>query len=154
MASRFLQNQQFSYDKYLVECSGVVNIGASGAPTLQQWTPSSGGGGSYKAAVAAGARGIKSITRNSTGNYTVVLQDSFQRLVNYEISFIGPSGTTVPLAPIATVIPSSGGTATNVNSNTSPQITFVCQSSAGTPADPASGEQMLLTFFLQNSTAY
>lgn len=148
MANRWFNQFNYTVDKGVVNLFGVVNIGATGAPTLQQWKPSVGGGGTYAAAVTGGFRGVKSITRTTTGVYVVTFQDTFQRVMSYGIVFQAPTSTT-PAAPIVTL----QTTGTNVGSLTSPQVTFNCQSATGSLADPASGEIMLLNFVLQNSTA-
>jgi hypothetical protein len=148
MANRFLQQFRFGFEKMPVDVYAVINIGASGAPTLEAWTPSTGGGGSYAAAQSTGFRGVKSIVRNGTGDYTLTLQDSYQRLVGFDVTF--QSATTAKaVAPIVSI----QGTGTTLGTSTGGTIRFFTQSAANTAADPASGEVMLIHVALQNSTA-
>lgn len=148
MANRDFIDKAYALVKGKVELFAVVNIGASGAPTLQQWAAGANGG-TYSAAGSGGWQGIKSITRNSTGNYTLVLQDPYLRLLPGSQIGFQPAAAGTAVAPIAQI----QTTSTNVGSSTSPQVTFQCQSAAGSAADPASGEVMLVQLILQNSGA-
>lgn len=51
----------------------VVNIGATGAPTLQKYTQPLSGAGAYAAAGATGFHQMLSVVRNSAGNYTFTI---------------------------------------------------------------------------------
>lgn len=132
---------------------GVINVGATGAPTLEKWVPAVGGGGAYSAAATSGTdygwQGILSISRTSTGLYVLTLKQSFQRLLSFRATFLSATGAAA--APIVGVL--SGTSDTNVGSNTTPKVSFLCQSAAGVAADPASGEQMIVELVLQNSTS-
>ena len=152
MSNNWFNQFNYTLDKGVCNIFGVVNIGATGAPTLQKWKAAVGNTsqGSYAAADSSGFRGIKTIIRNSAGNYIVTLLQPYQRLMSYGIVFQGPNAST-PAAPVVTVV--ATGTTVNTTGSTNPTITFVCQSSTGTPADQASGEVMLLNFVLQNSSA-
>ena len=141
MANRTLSSNQLIFDKKGVVIYARVNIGATGAPTLQ-----SRNGKTYVNAPATGWNGIKSISRTSAGLYVLTLQDSWVALAAFWGGF---QKDTVPSAP--SVFANSTGT--NVNSTTAPQITFTCYNSAGTATDPANGEVMLLEIELIDSTA-
>lgn len=149
MANRDYIQFQYQHEKKPVRLFARVNIGAAGAPTLQAWTPSSGGGGTYAAAVTGGYRGIKSITRNGTGDYTLTLQDAFQQMFDWDVAFIAAT-TLKAAAPLV----SAFTTGTNVGTSTGGTFRFVCQSAQGTAADPASGEIMLIRLELGDSTSY
>ncbi len=125
--------------------SARVNIGGTGAPTLQALNRATG---AWQAAPAAGYNGIKSVTRNSAGNYTFVLQDSYVQLIAAWVGFAQDAnpaaGNTQTMA-----------TGTNVRSLTSPQVTIQTrtQTAGNAATDPASGEVMVVDFELADSTA-
>lgn len=129
MANRMFNQFRYSLEKAVVDLYAKVAIGATGAPTLS----------------TANSKGIASITRNSTGDYTVVLQDKYYKLLDFRCVFLDTSG--LPDAPLIGLDNSTDVTAA------SPVVRFVCCSSVGTPADPASGETMYLHFTLANSGA-
>ena len=130
MANRQLQQFQLSFEKQLVHIFASVTFGSSGAPTLN----------------AAASKGVKSITRNSTGDYTIVLQDTYNQLMNVKHVF---NNASAPAAP-AMYLKASG---TNVSSLSSPQIEMV-MNSGGTATDPASGENLLIHIVTKNSSAF
>ncbi len=118
MASSKIKFQfRYSYERDLIDTQAKVSIAGSGAPTLDQ------------------AKGIASITHNSTGNYTVVMQERTFLLMDVKASFI--SGASAPAAPIVNVV------SEQVN-NATPSLIIQCRDLAGAAADPASGEVMLL----------
>lgn len=138
MANRWFNQFQNTLDKGIVELHGRVSIGASGAPTLQKMTAAE----TYATASSNGYAGIKSITRNSAGDYTIVTQDKYVRFISVIVIFITPT-TGVPAAPSVAV---------KAMNATTPTINIVC-SDLETPAatDPASGETMLIKIIAQNS---
>lgn len=119
-----------------------VTFGSTGAPTL----------------VAAQSKGIKSITRNSAGLYTIVFGnsaalvnplDTFPKLLMVKHMFDESANSgTAPLAPFMYLVANSTATA----GTASAQIVFNNTSQAAT--DPASTEAVLLQFSFRNSTAY
>jgi hypothetical protein len=125
-----------------------VAIGASGAPTLQKFVAGTSGAGSFSAAPSGGWQGVASVTRNSTGNYTVTLQDAFVRLLGAEVAFAATDG--LPAAPIVGIDKDTTLSTALVGGK---DIVIQCASSAGVAADPASGERLLATFTLANSVA-
>lgn len=114
-----------------------VTFGGTGAPTL----------------VTAQSKGIKSVTRNSTGKYTFVFGnssgiDQYTKLLFVGCLFDAISNTgTAPLAPLMYLQANSVAAAAG-----SLQIVF--NSTAQAAADPASGEAVYMVFELSNSTAY
>jgi hypothetical protein len=104
-------------------------VGASGAPTLK----------------ATNSIGIKSITRNSTGNYTIVLADRYVRCLNVCETLV----STAPAAPVMSVT-----SIANVNGSVTPlapSLTVQFQTPTGTATDPASGEEILIAIQLSRS---
>ena len=101
-----------------------VAIGAAGAPTIQT-------GGSY----------ITAMVRNSAGDYTLTLADSWYSLLN--VCAVFDSGASAPASPLVNV-------RTNAVGTKSLRLTF--RTGAGTATDPASGEVMYLDLMLKNSS--
>lgn len=129
MANRFFN--QFAYSLEKAKCFLFLKaaIGATGAVTID----------------AANSKGITSITRNSAGRYTVVLQDTYVSLLGFKATII-ESAATPTVAGVAVV---SETVATAATKN----VVFQCIAAAGTAVDPASGSTMKLTFELSNSGA-
>lgn len=115
MASRLFQFR-YSYERDLCDIYAKISIGAAGAPTL------------------VNSKGIVSMTRNSAGNYTIVLKDQFYLFMSAGASFLN---ATAPAAPGMYVV------SEQVNSTTSPSL-IVQFNAAGSATDPGSGELMLL----------
>lgn len=152
MANRMFQQFQGAVLKNLVTLYAQVAIGATGACTLRKWdyaakalanAPTATGTSPYQ----TGEAGIKSITRNTTGAYTIVLQDTYQRMVDFHGIFATVDG--VQAAPIVTL----WTTATDVTTSTGGVIKFSTSSAAGSNlADPTSGSVLYLTMVLSNAS--
>ncbi len=136
MANRWFTQWLWSMEKNPAQLWGYVTFGASGAPTLD----------------GINSKGIKSIVRNSTGNYTVTfgvsggnaVTDTYNALYFASHRPIKASGT--PAAPHMYVVSEAVQTAGTV------VVEFL--NAAGTTAtDPASGEKVLLQFRVKTSTA-
>lgn len=127
MANRFFNQFRLSLEKQVVDLFGRVTFGSTGAPTLD----------------AVNSKGIKSIVRNSAGNYTVTLSDSYVRLLLAKHIFISASAPASPSLYIASE---------TVKTPSGPAIVLQFNA-AGTATDPASGEEVRLQFVLKNSTA-
>lgn len=148
MANRTFQQFQNSIEKELVHLVARVSVAGGGAVTLQKWNPSSGtytsapttGVGPY----SVGSQGIKTVARTGTGAWTIVLQDSYMRLLDVWFTSTATSGTL-------TVIGLGVDATTDVRSNTAPTIKVLFNSATATAADPASGDKIDLHFVLQNS---
>lgn len=127
MSNRYMNQFAHSIEQSKVFLFGKVAIGATGAPTLS----------------AVNSKGIKSITRNSAGKYTIVLQDNYVRLY-------GASAKTVGNTCAA---PTSWIFSEQVNSATSPSLILQFANAAGAATDPGNGETVLFQLILKNSTA-
>ena len=99
MSSQFRESRELK----IVDLFMDFTIGASGAPTLK----------------TNNSLGVKSITRNSAGNYTVVLTSTHVRALNIQETLL----STAPAAPIMAV-----ASIANVNGSTAP-LAQVSQSS-------------------------
>jgi hypothetical protein len=119
---------QYSYCGQRVSLLAQVSIGASGAPTLASKT----------------GMGIKSIVRNSAGDYTINLTQAFAALLN--LSVVSISGASAPAAPLLNIVTNS------VSSSSAPLITFQLRSNSGTATDPASGEILLIVLDMDRSS--
>lgn len=127
MANRRYYNQQFTLEPAPVTLFAHVTFGSTGAPTLD----------------ANQSRGIKSIVRNSAGNYTISLVDSYNRLLMLKHIFIN---STAPASPGLYIV------SEQVVSSTAPSL-IVQFNAAGTATDPGSGEQVRMSIELKNSNA-
>jgi len=162
----FFQNR-YSKIKGLVDLYPVVSVGAAGAVTLKKRQYSSvgttnsptyslGNAATIGVGYAVGdGQGVRSVTRNSAGNWTFVLSDPYAYLVGVEVALISNTtgAVTSPLCPIAIV---SGST--NVTTNTAlgncGTIRLIFMASDGTTAtDPADGDTITLHFTLGLSSA-
>lgn len=164
---------QFDYSliKKKVSLFAVLDIGLSGAVTLKQWTPPRAGvAGAYSNAVTSqttpyvptGTQGVASATKESTaGQYTLGLQQGFQRLLGVKATFLVPT-TGIPAAPIVGVVGISPGVDSNPGTITlqfsAPQVT-TAQFGTGTDAtlgavatNPASGERIIVELILDDSS--
>ena len=135
MANQYFRQFPGYKEPGAVELFARITFGASGAPTL----------------VASQSKGVSSVTRNSTGNYTLVLNDKYVSLLMlgymWDESANGPG--TFPLAPFVTI------EAYSVGATGGGSITFRTGNlAAGAVADPASTEAVFLRITLKNSTAY
>lgn len=124
MANRQFTQFRYSMEKAVVDLFAEVTIGAAGAPTL----------------VVAKSKAIRSIARNSAGDYTLTLQDNYYRLLGFDCAF---QVATVPAAPDVSV---------KTDSVASGSLVFVC-STGGVATDPANGEIMKIKVSLSNSSA-
>lgn len=116
---------RYSLERDLVEVFMKVSIGALGAPTIQR------------------ALGIKSMVRNSAGNYTITLTSSANLFMDMSSKSIVASG--IPAAPVSAVV------SEQVSNSASPQV-IVQFSSGGVATDPASGEVLLIRLTVRNAS--
>jgi hypothetical protein len=130
MAARRFEQFQLSLEKKVVSLWGKVAIGSTGAPTIN----------------AAQSQGIKSITRNSAGNYTVTLQNTYQRILFFDVAIVLASGAPVTSSGSQFILRSD-------STNTEPP-TFVIENvnNAGTAAELVSGTTVLFLVQLKNSS--
>lgn len=127
MANRFFESRRYSLEKQIVELFFKFAVGASGAPTLD----------------ALNSKGIKSVARNSAGNYTVTLQDQYSKFLSLDAKELGASG--IPAAPVVGVVSQAVG-------NSTPTV-VVQFSSGGVATDPDSGSTIHGKIALGNTSA-
>jgi len=128
MANRWFNQFSFSLVKAKVHLFAKVAVGASGAPTIS----------------TANSKGVASITRNSAGKYTIVLQDQYSAFLNIHPSVLLASGTPAVLG-FAIVSETVAATTKNI------VVQFL--DAAGAAADPDSGAVLYFTIILNNSSA-
>lgn len=141
MANRYFSQYAYSLEKGKVMLFGRVTFGSSGAPTLD----------------AANSKGIASVTRNSAGKYTIVLQDSYNRYLGMDARFLVSSG--LPASPgvsvVSQAVGTSGGGTIVIQCSQAQVPASTVQGTAiqYAAADPASGEELDLVVYLKNSSA-
>ena len=154
MANRFFSEFNYMLDKGVVTLFAAVQFNGSSTPTLVQWNPTSR---TYSAAPTAGSRGIKSITRNGLGDYTITLQDTYQRLLVFGVTFVSSTTAAAPIAQVKVASnPNSAGSTSaqglGTGFNAIEFLTFGAQNPL-TAADPANTELGIINITLQNSSA-
>lgn len=127
MANRYMNQFYLSLEKAKACLFGQVAIGGTGAPTIS----------------LSKSLGIASISRASAGLYTVTLNDSWVRLMNFQAQFIDSGSQTVATTYVVSNTIASGGKV----------IVIQCVDFAGAAVDPRSGATMLLEINLSNTTA-
>lgn len=124
MANRMFNQFQGALEKNVVDLFAEVSFGAAGAPTLVR------------------GKGIASIAVGATGVYTVTLQDTYQRVLSSSALW---KQATAPAAPVVHL-------AADDSANATPTLTLNTRSGATLTA-PASGDTLLLSIRLSNSSA-
>lgn len=127
MANRYMQQFLFGFNHMLTFLEGNVSIGASGAV------------GTLKGS------GIASVTKNSTGNYTIVLEDKYMKLLGSDFSFVSASFSGVFSVEIV-----DASVDAHVQDGTG--INIVCYDATGAAVNPASGAVLYFNFMLRNSS--
>jgi hypothetical protein len=125
--NRWLNQFTLCLEKRQVNVFCSFSVGASGAPTL----------------LIPNSKGIKSIVRNSAGNYTLTFQDNFVKFLGMDMIVQNSSG--IAAAPNVGLI--------SANVQTVPGTLNFVTSSAGSATDPASGDTVYLSIRLGDSTA-
>lgn len=125
MANRRLYQFQYSFERDLVQMYCQVAIGAAGVPTISN------------------NKGIKSIVRNSAGDYTINLMDNYNLLMDINASVQNATG--IPVAPL------TGIKANSVSSATAPSVEVVF-STGGVATDPANGDKLFISIVCRNSS--
>lgn len=127
MANRRFRSQfQYGLEAMIVELYLVADIGAAGAPTLR----------------ANDSKGIESMVRDSAGQYTITLQDQYNKLLALDI---GVESTNPPAAPLQHL------EVEDVASAKTLQVQFLDIDNS-TPTDPANGEVVRMRITLGNSS--
>ena len=139
MANRYTTQFFNTLSKGITGIYARVTFGAAGAPTIDR--------------SGFQSQGVVSVTRNSTGLYTVVLGTQtgmldvyFKLLMVKHLFDESGNGGSAPAAPGMFLVANSVAVA----GTCSFQIEF---NSAGVATDPASGEAVCLEIVLKNSTA-
>lgn len=84
--------------------------------------------------------GVASVTRNSTGNYTILLQDQYNLVLNPDVSFVMPSGTAV-ISTVWTVL----------DPLVTKKLTFQCLNTSNAAVDPPPQAGFYFSLLLKNS---
>lgn len=127
MANRRFFQFRYSAQRDVVDLSMKAAIGATGAPTIS----------------TTDAKGISSITRNSAGNYTVLLQDNYAALM---------FATAVVMNATATASPCFQLISEQVSNATTPRVIIQFLDAAGAAADPDSGSTIMFHAMLRNAS--
>ncbi len=159
--STYFQNR-YSKIKGIVDLYPVVSVGGAGAVTLKRRRYSSVGTSltptySLDNAPTTGVglavgdgQGVRSVVRNSAGNWTFTLSEPYAYLVGVSVALISNTtgAVTSPLCPIAV---DSDGTVVTTNTalGNGGTIQVVLMASDGSTAtDPASGDTLTFHFEL------
>lgn len=120
MAGRNFSDSQ-ALEREVKTLFAEVAIAASGAPTLSRgW-------------------GVASVTRTDTGDYTVVLEDKYNRLFNVDIQYLHSTDADLTFQLKTDTV------------STDKTFTFTAKAAA-TPADPANGSQLRLAIHVKNTS--
>ena len=160
MASRSFMPDAWSLYKGLTLIRARILMSGT-TPILQSWsypTLNSGTIGSYVTAPSSGspnfaggarfgAEGVRSVTRTGTGLWTFVLQDNYQRLLDWDVrqSLAGGLSTIIALGENTTI--------TSMTSAGGSTVGFALLDATANAADPATTTGVTITMLLQNSTA-
>lgn len=168
MPNRQYVQYRWGFLRNVVELFPVVSVGAAGAVTLKTRSLSAMGSGSAAPSFSLASSptsgtpyafgnqdGVRKVVRNSAGNWTFTLTDSYLYLIGISVLHVqNATGIiTSPLAPIGVI---SGST--NVQTNTAlgdgGTIRILLPDSAGsTGTDPADGDTLYFHILLGTSTA-
>ena len=101
MSDRIEHTKEGSLEQRVVDRYLEISIGATGAVD------------------SFSGKGTQSVTRNSAGNYTIQMEDGFNKLLSFSHSFEGTPSATLSSAPITEIASqdSSAGTITIQTSN-------------------------------------
>lgn len=149
MAARNFTQFSYGLEKMPVLLYATIDFNDASAPALKSWScPAAGGAGSYATTTSA-YKGVTSVTRTAQGKYTIVLTDTYVRLLGMDYTFKAIDGLTSPKALtlfVMTEAVATNGTRTVVvgASNTANSTTLV---------DLGANDRVLFTFALSNSTA-
>jgi hypothetical protein len=100
-------------------------------------------------------QGVRSVVRNSAGDWTFTLSDPYLYLVSVEVALISNTtgAVTSPLCPIA-IVSGSTNVATNTSVGSGGTIRLILMASDGqTATDPADGDTLTFHFVLGTTSA-
>lgn len=123
MANRNFNRFQ-ALEKEVKAIYAIVTIAGSGAPTL----------------VAADSKGVASITRNSAGQYTLVLQDQYNKLMQAQVSIQSATAQDLHAQQVSETVASS-----------TKNVVFRTLA-VGVATDPSSGSVLRIRLDLKNSS--
>jgi hypothetical protein len=129
MANRWMNQFFLSFVKGKAVIYGQFSVGAAGAPTLS----------------AVNSQGVASITRNSAGRYTIVLQDTWVKFLQY--------ASNVTLSGSAPAVKSYYVVSQTVSAPATKNLVVEYLNSGGTATDPDNGAVINFEIVLNNSTA-
>lgn len=123
-SSVFYRNAHASKEIDVTELFMKAAIGATGAPTIN----------------TAASKGIASITRNDTGDYTIQLSESYSSLLMVDVMFLEADDTDLTFQVISEAV-----------SNATPTVKIGAHAAA-TPADPPDGSTLYVRITVKNSS--
>lgn len=124
MASGLFYQSHYAKEINIVDIFAKVAIGATGAPTLD----------------VAGSKGVTSVTRNATGDYTFLLADRYPSLLSVQAQIMDAADVDLTWQIISEAVDS-----------TAPTVKIGWHAAA-TPTDPSSGTTMFVRITLKNSS--
>lgn len=124
MANRLMDQFKYSLEKKICQIYCDFTVGGTGAPTL----------------VSLNSKGVTSITRNSAGKYTIVLDDNYTKFLGGHISVINAVAAAAPITQFWSASPSTG------------TIVIQLLDAAGAAADLASGAEVVVKMELGNTS--
>lgn len=127
MANRYMQQFMFSFNHMLTMVEGSVSFGSSGAV------------GTVKGS------GVKSVTKDATGKYTIKLEDNYARFLN-----IMPMIVSASNSGIAAVEVCDASVQAHVADGTGIQV--CCYDKDGAAASPAQDAVLYFAIMLRNSS--
>lgn len=114
---------QYSMQREIVNLSMKAAIGATGAVTIS----------------TLDAKGVTSITRNSAGNYTILLQDTYPALMHMNVMVLNATATAAPSCQIISEAVVTTGA-----------IVIQFLAPGGTAVDPDNGATIMVSMTLRN----
>ena len=124
MASSYFHRDHRAKEVAVTELFLRADIGASGAPTID----------------TAGSKGIASISRTATGDYTITLSESYNSLLMVDVMMLEADDTDLTFQVASQAV-----------SNSTPTVAIVCKAAA-TPADPPDGSDLYVRITVKNSS--
>ena len=120
MANRNFNPVQ-ALDKEVKHLYANISIGASGAPTLNA------------------ALGIASVARDNAGDYTLTLDDKYNKLLMFKGQILDAASEDIVVQPAVDAVASG------------PSVSFFTNTAA-TATDPSNGSTLLIELVLRNSS--
>lgn len=143
MANRMWTQFRYSLEKAPVDVFITLTGAGASAPTLNSWT-----GTAVATAGSGGYKGVKSVTRNGVGDYTITFQDTYNRLLGFDFVPLSIDGATASAAAncwIKAVSPTATGGAT---------VRFVTYGATpGTPVEATTNDRLYICATWSNSNA-